>query len=154
MYLSLMLTAEDHTQCWGDTPSPLGHISSWEEPTEERRRRAREEGKGWEDLLVCLRSALWCFLLYYSSMVTARFKKKTFFFPFNVTMSLLWNNRKWLKKNLIFRSQTFWNTADNSKWKVQKHKKDLKIYTYKELATAFFCFYLLWQLTIKSWLYQ
>lgn len=65
-------------------------------------------------------------------------------------MSLLWNNRKWLKKNLIFRSQTFWNTADNSKWKVQKHKKDLKIYTYKELATAFFAFIYSdnWQLSL------
>lgn len=29
MYLSLTLTAEDHEQCCGDTPSLLGHISSW-----------------------------------------------------------------------------------------------------------------------------
>lgn len=45
MYLSRTLTADDHTQCWGDTPSPLGHISSWGEVTpgreEEGRRRWR-----------------------------------------------------------------------------------------------------------------
>lgn len=43
MYLSLMLTAEDHTQCWGDTPSPLGHISSWEETNREQRGWWEEE---------------------------------------------------------------------------------------------------------------
>lgn len=60
MYLSLMLTAEDHTQCWGDTPSPLGHISSWEEPTENReddgrrKKRATKGGKG--------REISWCII--------------------------------------------------------------------------------------------
>ena len=49
MYLSLTLTAEDHTQCSGDTPSPFGHISSWrkngmEEEIEWRNER-REEGR-------------------------------------------------------------------------------------------------------------
>lgn len=43
MYLSLTLTAEDHTQCSGDTPSLLGHISSWRKNEMEEERELKNE---------------------------------------------------------------------------------------------------------------